>query len=85
MTLSAIEYFLFLSGVFLLFWLVFSKTKTLQNSLIIAAGLFFYRVWDWHFLGLLLIPAFTFFFESLFRKISEKKKEEGCIIADHCC
>lgn len=61
MLLSSIEYFLFLPIVFLLFWLVFSRSKTTQNVFILFASLFFYSLWDWLFLGLLLLTTISTF------------------------
>ncbi len=77
MTLSSIEYFLFLPTVFLLFWLVFSKTKTIQNAFIVSASLFFYGLWDWRFLGLLLLTALTTFFSGVcLDRITDNKKRK---------
>ena len=61
MILSSIEYFLFLPVVFLLFWLFFSKSKTTQNVFVLFASLFFYGLWDWRFLGLLLLTTISTF------------------------
>lgn len=77
MTLSSIEYFLFLPAVFMLFWLVFNKMKTLQNIFIVAASLFFYGLWDCRFLGLLLLTVFTTFFSGVFmERITENRKRK---------
>ena len=61
MLLSSIEYFLFLPIVFLLFWLVFSRSKTTQNVFILFTSLFFYSLWDCLFLGLLLLTTISTF------------------------
>lgn len=65
MTLSSIEYFLFLPAIFLLFWMVFGKTKQLQNAFVIAASFLFYGLWDWRSLGLLLLTAMSTFFSGI--------------------
>lgn len=80
MTLSSIEYFLFLPAVFLLFWLVFNKTKTFQNAFIVAASLFFYGLWDWRFLGLLLMTAFTTFFSGISLGRIDDNRKRICIL-----
>ena len=47
----------------------------LQNGLIVAASLVFYGWWDWRFLGLLLLTAFSTFFAGwLLGRISEGKR-----------
>lgn len=61
MILSSIEYFLFLPAVFSLFWLVFSRSKTTQNVFVLFTSLFFYGLWDWRFLGLLLLTTISTF------------------------
>ena len=61
MTFQSLEYLLFFPIVFLLYWTVCSNSKTLQNGLLVAVSLVFYGWWDWHFLGLLLLTAFSTF------------------------
>lgn len=65
MTFASVEYLLFLPIAFMLYWLVCKKNKNLQNGLIVAASLFFYGYWDWRFLGLLLLTAFSTYFAGL--------------------
>ena len=65
MTFASIEYLIFLPVVFLLYWIVCRKNKNLQNGLIVLASLFFYGFWDWRFLGLLLVTAFSTFFAGM--------------------
>lgn len=62
MTFQSLEYLLFLPVVFILYWTLCRGSKTLQNGLIVAASLVFYGCWDWRFLGLLLVTAFSTFF-----------------------
>ena len=61
MTFQSLEYLIFYPIVFLLYWTVCHKSKTLQNGLIVAASLVFYDWWDWRFLGLLLLTACSTF------------------------
>lgn len=61
MTLTSLEYMIFLPVVFLLYWFLCSRNKNLQNALIVASGFVFYAWWDWRFLGLLLLTAFSTF------------------------
>lgn len=62
MTFQSLEYLIFLLVVFILYWTVCRRSKMLQNGFIVAASLWFYGWWDWRFLGLLLLTAFSTFF-----------------------
>ena len=62
MTFQSLEYLIFLPIVFILYWTLCRGSKTLQNGLIVVASLVFYGWWDWRFLGLLLLTAFSTFF-----------------------
>ena len=73
MTFQSIEYLIFLMVVFLLYWTVCCRSKTLQNGLIVASSLIFYSWWDWRFLGLLLLTAFTTFFAGLWMGKTEDR------------
>lgn len=77
MTLSSVEYFLFLPAVFLLFWMIFGKTKTTQNIFIVSSSLLFYGLWSWRFLALLLITAFSTFYSGLcLKRIVDNNKRK---------
>lgn len=65
MTFQSLEYLVFLPIVVLIYWTICSRNKTLQNSLIVVSSLVFYGIWDWRFLGLLLITALSTFFAGL--------------------
>ena len=65
MTFQSLEYLLFLPVVFILYWTLCRRSKTLQNGLIVAASLVFYGWWDWRFLGLLLLTAFSTYFAGM--------------------
>lgn len=77
MTFQSLEYLIFLPVVFILYWTVCRGSKTLQNGLIVAASLVFYGWWDWRFLGLLFITAFSTFFGGrwMSRTDDEKKRK----------
>lgn len=75
MAFTSFEYYLFLPIVFLLYWLVFNKDKQWQNICLLAASLFFYGWWDWRFLGLLLLTAFSTYLGGLWMgRCKEKRK-----------
>ncbi len=74
MSLTSFNYLLFLPTVFLLYWLAFSRNKTLQNAFLLVSSLAFYAFWDWKFLVLLLITAgSTFYIGRRMAAASEKK------------
>ena len=75
MAFTSFEYYLFLPIVFLLYWLIFNRGKQWQNSCLLAASLFFYGWWDWRFLVLLLLTAFSTYLGGLWMgKCEEKRK-----------
>ena len=77
MTFQSLEYLIFLPVVFILYWTLCRGSKTLQNGLIVAASLVFYGWWDWRFLGLLLITAFSTFFAGwLMGKTCDQKERK---------
>lgn len=61
MVFQSLEYLVFLPIVFLLYWGVCYKSKNLQNGVIVLASFVFYGWWDWRFLGLIMITAFSTF------------------------
>ena len=75
MTFQSFEYILFLPIVFLLYWTVCGRCKTLQNGLIVVASLVFYGWWDWRFLGLLLLTAFSTFLAGWLMENTEEQKK----------
>ena len=80
MVLSSIEYFIFLPAVFLLFWLVFNRNKTSQNIFVVIASLFFYGLWDWRFLGLLLLTAISTFVSGVLLKKNEDPSKRKLVL-----
>lgn len=85
MTFQSLEYIIFLPVVFILYWTLCRGSKTLQNGLIVAASLVFYGWWDWRFLGLLLLTAFSMFFAGMWmgrtddeKKLYTKRVVRGC-------
>ena len=61
MTFQSLEYLIFLTVVFLLYWTVCRTNRALQNGLIVVSSLVFYGWWDWRFLGLLFVTAISTF------------------------
>lgn len=77
MTFQSLEYIFFLPIVFLIYWVVCRKSETWQNGFIVLASLVFYGWWDWRFLGLLLLTAFSTYIAGRWmgRTDDEKKRK----------
>ena len=75
MTFQSLEYLIFLPVVFILYWTLCRGSKTLQNGLIVAASLVFYGWWDWRFLGLLLLTAFSTFLAGMWMGGTDDEKK----------
>lgn len=61
MLFLSIEYIVFFPVVFLFYWVFCKRNKDLQNGLIVIASLIFYGWWEWRFVSLLLLVAFSTF------------------------
>ena len=79
MTFQSLEYLIFLPVVFILYWTLCRRRKTLQNGLIVAASLVFYGLWDWRFLGLLLITALSTVFAGMWMNQTDDEKKRKWI------
>ena len=78
MTFQSLEYMIFLPVVFILYWTLCRRSKTLQNGLIVAASLVFYGWWDWRFLGLLLLTVFSTYFAGMWMgETDNTRKRKG--------
>ena len=65
MFFNSLTFALFLPIVFLLYWFVFSKTKTTQNAFLVVVSYYFYSCWDWRFLFLLLFSTLLCYFTGI--------------------
>ena len=57
MLFNSLDFALFLTLVFVLYWFVTNNSLTLQNVLIVVASYVFYAWWDWRFLGLIILST----------------------------
>ncbi|MDC1365328.1 MBOAT family protein, partial [Algibacter sp.] len=62
MLFNSLEFFIFLSVVFILYWFVFKKHLKAQNILLLVASYVFYGIWDWRFLSLILLSTIVDYF-----------------------
>ena len=74
MFFNSLDFLLFLPIVFILYWFVFNKNKTHQNTLLIVASYYFYSCWDWRFLFLLVFSTLLDFFSALMMEQSKTEK-----------
>ena len=75
MFFNSLPFAVFLPMVFVLYWFVFSKTKSTQNAFLIVVSYYFYSCWDWRFLFLLLFSTLLDYFTSIQIEKREKEKE----------
>lgn len=65
MLFNSTSFALFLSVVFILYWLLNKKKLIYQNNLLLIASYFFYGCWDWRFVFLLAFSTFLDYFSGL--------------------
>ncbi|RVT75895.1 MBOAT family protein [Flavobacterium sufflavum] len=75
MFFNSFAFAIFLPIVFVLYWFVFNKNKTTQNTLLIIASYYFYSCWDWRFLFLLVFSTFLDYYTGI--RIEKSQKESG--------
>jgi D-alanyl-lipoteichoic acid acyltransferase DltB (MBOAT superfamily) len=77
MLFNSVEFALFLPIVFLLYWLLFSRSAKIQNLFIIAVSYFFYAWLDWRFLILICFTTVcTWFCGHLIGSLKQKYREQ---------
>ena len=74
MFFNSLTFAIFLPIVFLLYWFVFSKTKTAQNVFLVVVSYYFYSCWDWRFLFLLMFSTLLCYFTGI--KIEKSTAEQ---------
>lgn len=75
MFFNSIAFAIFLPIVFFLYWFVFNKTKSTQNTLLIVASYYFYSCWDWRFLFLLVFSTFLDYYTGI--RIEKSRTEKS--------
>jgi D-alanyl-lipoteichoic acid acyltransferase DltB (MBOAT superfamily) len=82
MIFNSLDFFVFLSVVFVAYWL-FSKWYKAQNLLIVIASYIFYAFWDWRFLLIIgSLSAITFICGICIERISSTKNKLVICIAN---
>ena len=72
MLFNSIEFGLFITVFFLLYYYIFNKSLRKQNLLILISSWFFYAFWDWRFLSLILFSTFLDYFIGLRLKVETR-------------
>jgi len=86
MLFNSLTFALFLSVVFLLYWLVGSCKLSRQNLLLVLASYFFYACWDWRFLSLILLSTLVDFTTGLALSSQEAVwKRKGLLCLSVAC
>ena len=57
MLFNSLDFAIFLTAVFILYWFVAQKNLKLQNALIVISSYVFYGWWDWRFLSLIIFST----------------------------
>ena len=57
MNICSIEFILYVTVAFILYWTIFSRTRRWQNAFLLLCSMCFYAIWDWRALGLLIITV----------------------------
>ena len=63
MSFNSIDFAVFLTVIFLLYWTIAKNSLSKQNIVLLVASYFFYGWWNWRLLFLVvLISLFNYFF-----------------------
>ena len=83
MLFNSIDFFLFFSTFFIVYWFVLQKKLEHQNLFIIFSSYIFYGWWDWRFLFLILLSTVTDFFCGLkiFSSSNWKNKKRWLLLS----
>jgi alginate O-acetyltransferase complex protein AlgI len=65
MFFNSVNFAIFFTVIFILYWFVTSKSLKFQNLLLFVSSYFFYACWDWRFLFLLLFSTVLDYFSGL--------------------
>jgi D-alanyl-lipoteichoic acid acyltransferase DltB (MBOAT superfamily) len=80
MLFNSIEFVLFLTVVFALYWFVVDKSIKLQNFFLLVASYFFYGWWDWRFLFLIVLSSLVDYLVGIRLGITENKAKRRYLL-----
>ena len=73
MLFNSIDFAIFFTVVFAIYWMVRSENYKAQNVIIIISSYIFYGWWDWRFLSLIILSTFVDFF------VGQLLADQNCI------
>ena len=80
MVFNSLDFILFFTVFFILYWFVFNKKLKLQNLLILTGSYFFYAWWDWRFLSLLIASSIINFLIGIKIKNAKTDKNKNILL-----
>jgi len=79
MLFNSIEFFIFLPLAFILYWFVF-KSLRIQNALVLLLSYIFYGMWEWRFLGLILLSTICDYLVGVFMSKSSNRLKRKLLL-----
>jgi alginate O-acetyltransferase complex protein AlgI len=80
MLFNSIDFAIFLTITFIIYWFVINKSLKLQNFMILIASYVFYGWWDWRFLSLIFISSITDYWIGLNLNKSKSKNKKKLLL-----
>ena len=80
MFFNSFEFLIFLPTVFVLYWFVFNKKLSSQNSLILLSSYIFYGWWDYRFLTLIFFSTIVDYIIGLIIPKQDSKKKQKLLL-----
>lgn len=80
MFFNSFEFLIFLPTVFVLYWFVFNKKLSVQNSLILFSSYVFYGWWDYRFLTLIFFSTIVDYIIGLMIPKQDSKKKQKLLL-----
>jgi len=78
MTFTSVSFLVFLVVVFGLYWAI--GNRTVQNRLLLSAGVVFYGWWDWRFCGLMLLSGLIDWSLGLLVSSTDRPTARKCLV-----
>jgi len=81
MLFNTIQFGIFFTFVFFLYWFVFNKSVSRRNIFLVICSYFFYACWDWRFMLLLAFSTLLDYFSGLkIQKATDKKHKRRWLL-----
>lgn len=80
MVFNSVEYIVFFSAFFILYWFVFGRNLQAQNIFLLAGSYLFYAWWDWSSLLLLAGSSIVIFFLGVYIDKTENEQRRRLLV-----